>query len=308
MKNGMTKKQAKQRKAELKKTIAATKKDIKKDTKKFNAAAKKVIDTAHECGNAQEKYAVKQSSKNSKKLTLAQTQIAAQYKDYAAAGNQLASNIATVDASYAELATLNKGRKANKIVTERSAYVAECHSAVADVQQEVSKMVAVKSADGTIQQPVAFTASTLAAASAAPVLPTRTVTEIEESLKAAKKALKDQLKRYQACEANVLAAVEAYKKAQAAYTNKANNGNAKKLAAAKTDLSVEYKEYVALKDKTAATLAVAEADYKDLVALTKVSKQAKVASEAEAYTAECKAIVGAVDANIAANVVVRASV
>ena len=304
----MTKKQIKQRKADLKKAIATAKKDIKKESKQYNAAAKKVIDTAHECSNAQEKFAVKQTSKNSKRLTLAQTQIAAQYKDYAAAGNQLAANIATVDASYAELASLTKGRKANKIYAERSAYVAGCHSAVADRQQEVSKMVAVKGADGTIQQPVAFTDSTLANVVSQAALPTRTVTEIEVSLKGAKKDMKDYLKQYQACENEVLSAVEFYKKVQAAYTNKANNANAKKLVAAKTDLSVEYKEYLALKEKVAATLAIADADYNDLIALTKASKQARVAAEAEAYVAECSAIIESVDTAISSAVVVKAAV
>ncbi len=293
----MTKKQIKQRQTELKKEIAAAKKDIKKDIKAYNASAKKVVDTAHDCSSAQQKYSAKSNAKNSKKLTLAQTKIATQYKDYATIGNTLAANIATVDANYTELAALSKGKKAAKVVSEATTYVAECNASVADIQQGVAKMVAVKGADGNIQQPATY--------NRAATVPTRELADIEASLKTAKKAMKGYLAQYQACETEVLAAADAYKKAQSAYADKANAGHTKKFVNAQTNLSVEYKEYVSLKNTVAATLATAQADYNDLIALAKDKKAAKLAVEAETYVAECNSIIGGVDAAIAQAVVVK---
>ena len=284
----MTKKQIKQRQAELKKEIAAVKKDIKKDIKAYGASAKKVVVTAKDCGVAQNKFAEKASAKNSKKLTLAQTKIATEYKDYAAIGGNIAANIATVDANYAELASYSRGKKAAKIAAEATAYVTEWNASVADVQAEVAKTVAVKGADGTIQQPATYTRAAVA--------PTRELAEVEASLKAAKKAMKGYLALYQGCEDDVIAAAEAYKKAQA---------KGKKLVNAQTNLSVEYKEYATLKNTVAATLATIQADYADIIAYAKEKKAAKLAVEAETYIAECKTIINGVDTAIASAVVVK---
>ena len=284
----MTKKQIKQRQAELKKEIAATKKDIKKDIKAYNASAKKVVGTAQDCSAAQQKFSAKANAKNSKKLTLAQTKIATEYKDYAALGNNIAANIAAVDANYAELASYSRGKKAAKVAAEATSYVTECNASIADVQTEVAKTVAVKGADGTIQQPTTYTRAAVA--------PTRELAEVEESLKAAKKAMKGYLAQYQGCEEDVIAAAEAYKKAQA---------KGKKLVNAQTNLSVEYKEYVTLKNTVAATLATIQADYADIIAYAKEKKAAKLAVEAETYVAECKTIINGVDTAIAQAVVVK---
>lgn len=301
----MNKKETKQRVTELNKIIAATKKEVKKELKQYNASAKKVIDVAHECSDAQHAYNEKATGKNQKKLQNAQTAVAAQYKDYAAIGAKLSASLSAISASYSEIAAISKAKKSAQALAECRDYIDECTAAVADVQQEVAKMVAVKGADGTIQQPSIVESS--AFVPAAPALPTRTVSEIEASIKNAKKEFKTAIKQYQRCEKKVVTATEGYKAAQAAYENKNSSKNAKKFDNAKATLSSEYKEYAVLKAGIAQTLETVKADYNDLALLNKPKRAGKYAAECSAYINECNAAVAVVDEAIAKVVVVKAA-